>query len=115
MRGPHLIFFRNRAADADGTLADLVHQTAMYYEDRLQGAGFARVPVAVRRGGAASRRRRCSCGAASRNASARRSRPVDPRQAATLTDRIAAAPALLDALDAARRPAAARPARRGEG
>ena len=42
LRGSHLIFFRNRAADTDGTLADLVHQAAMYYQDRLQGAGFAR-------------------------------------------------------------------------
>src|SRR5207237_5946235 len=46
VRGEHLMFFRNRAADTDGTLADLVHQTAMYYEDRLKGAGFARVVVA---------------------------------------------------------------------
>ena len=53
LRGPHLIFFRNRAADTDGTLADLVHQTAMYYEDRLKGAGFARVILA----GAGGRRR----------------------------------------------------------
>jgi hypothetical protein len=40
MRGEHLIFFRNRAAETEGTLADLVHQTAMYYEDRLEGAGM---------------------------------------------------------------------------
>ena len=46
LRGPHLIFFRNRSAESDGTLADLVHQTAMYYEDRLKGAGFARVILA---------------------------------------------------------------------
>src|SRR5476649_662255 len=46
MRGDHLIFFRNRAADTDGTLADLVHQTAMYYEDRLKGAGISRVMLA---------------------------------------------------------------------
>jgi type IV pilus assembly protein PilM len=46
VRDGHLIFFRNRAEDAEGTLADLVHQTAMYYEDRLQGAGFARVMLA---------------------------------------------------------------------
>jgi len=42
MRGAELIFFRNRSADGEGTLADLVHQTAMYYEDRLGGAGFGR-------------------------------------------------------------------------
>ena len=55
LRGPQLIFFRNRTSDTDGTLADLVHQTAMYYEDRLNGAGFARVilagaPAAARAG-----------------------------------------------------------------
>jgi len=42
MRGRDLIFFRNRAeGEADG-LADVVHQTAMYYQDRLEGTGFAR-------------------------------------------------------------------------
>jgi Tfp pilus assembly PilM family ATPase len=99
LRGTHLIFFRNRAADSEGTLADLVHQTSMYYEDRLQGAGFARVLVA---------------GAASAGAlqtgdleEFRRSLQerlattvdvVDSRGAAALTDRISAAPALLDTL-----------------
>src|SRR5262249_23492850 len=39
LRGPHLIFFRTRSAESDGALAELVHQTAMYYEDRLEGAG----------------------------------------------------------------------------
>ena len=99
LRGPHLIFFRNRAIDADGTLADLVHQTAMYYEDRLKGAGFSRVVLA----GAAA------AGASTpgdidqirRSLEERLKTPVDtvdPRAAAGLTDRITAAPALLDAL-----------------
>lgn len=48
LRGRDLIFFRNRAEGTDETLADLVHQTAMYYEDRLGGsAGFARVLLAA--------------------------------------------------------------------
>src|SRR5205823_10137690 len=55
LRGPHLIFFRNRAAETDGTLADLVHQTAMYYEDRLSGGGFERVLLAGAAGGDARR------------------------------------------------------------
>jgi len=46
LRGRHLIFFRNRTNETDGTLTDLVHQTAMYYEDRLGGAGFSRVILA---------------------------------------------------------------------
>jgi type IV pilus assembly protein PilM len=99
LRGANLIFFRNRAADTDGTLADLVHQSAMYYEDRLKGAGFSRVIL---------------CGAAAAGAhqtgnidQLRRSledrlrtpvESVDPRTAAALTDRITAAPALLDGL-----------------
>jgi Tfp pilus assembly PilM family ATPase len=46
LRGPHVIFFRNRAAESEGTLPDLVHQTAMYYEDRLHGRQFSRVLLA---------------------------------------------------------------------
>ena len=48
LRGHDLIFYRNRAEEADGDLAGLVHQTAMYYEDRLGGtaAGFKRVMLA---------------------------------------------------------------------
>ncbi len=100
LRGPHPIFFRSRGADADGSLADLVHQTAMYYQDRLQGQGFARVLL-------------CGAAAASggrpagdvdrmrRSLEQRLSRPVetvDPRQAVSLADRIGAGQALLDAL-----------------
>jgi type IV pilus assembly protein PilM len=51
LRGEQLVSFRNRATDGEGSLADMVHQTAMYYEDRLSGAGFARVVLA---GGAAA-------------------------------------------------------------
>ena len=50
MRGETLMFFRSRPVEGDERLPDLVHQTAMYYEDRLGGAGFARVVLA---GGAA--------------------------------------------------------------
>ena len=46
LRGDELIFFRNREEESEGTLADVVHQTAMYYEDRLSGAGFSRVMLA---------------------------------------------------------------------
>ncbi len=42
-----LILFRNRPGEGHATLADLVHQTTMYYEDRLDGAGFARVYLAA--------------------------------------------------------------------
>jgi len=96
LRGPHMIFFRSRAADAEGTLADLVHQSAMYYEDRLTGAGFARVILA---GGAG--RSAADLEQARRSLQDRLTTPietVDPRAAAALTDRITAGPALLDAL-----------------
>jgi type IV pilus assembly protein PilM len=46
LRGGDLIFFRNREDDSEGTLADVVHQTAMYYEDRLKGEGMTRVLLA---------------------------------------------------------------------
>ena len=90
LRGPQIIFFRTRGAEADGTLADLVHQTAMYYEDRLQGGGFTRAVI---------------CGASGdevrRGLEQRLGLPVEPldiRAAAALTDRITVAPSLLDAL-----------------
>jgi Tfp pilus assembly PilM family ATPase len=95
MRGEHLIFFRNREAEADGTLADLVHQSAMYYEDRLKGGGFARVILA---GGG---HQAADVDQVRRSLEERLTTPVetvDPRPAAALTDRISAAPALLDTL-----------------
>ena len=99
LRGASLIFFRNRAADTEGTLADLVHQTAMYYEDRLKGAGFARVLLAG--AGAAPIEHAPEIEEARRSLEDRLRttvEAVDPRAAAGLTDRISAAPALLDAL-----------------
>lgn len=94
VRGEHLIFFRNRASETEGTLADLVHQTAMYYEDRLRGAGFVRVVLA----GVGARE---DLDQVRRSLEERLTTPVetiDPRTAAALTDRISAAPTLLDTL-----------------
>ncbi len=58
-RGSHLVFFRHRGAEGDGHLSDLVHQTAMYYQDRLGGLGFSRVlgagPALLPGGGSISR------------------------------------------------------------
>jgi hypothetical protein len=99
LRGEHLIFFRNRASDTDGTLADLVHQSAMYYEDRLSGSGFSRVILAGGAGGGT--RQAAEVDQARRSLAERLGRAVetvDPRAAAALTDRITVAPALLDAL-----------------
>lgn len=94
MRGGQLIFFRSHGADGEGTLTDVVHQTAMYYEDRLGGSGFSRVLL-------------CGGAEAGDPATLRRTlgerlmtdvEAVDPTRAASMTDRIGAAPALLDAL-----------------
>lgn len=95
VRDHALLFFRNRSEEAEGTLTDLIHQTAMYYEDRLQGGGFGRVLIAGAArlpGGADSVRRdleerlKVSVDA------------VDPRAAAALQDRIGASAELLDVL-----------------
>ena len=93
MRGNALLFFRNRGEE-EGTLADLMHQTAMYYEDRLNGAGFARVLIAGGAhlpGGAETVRRLEDRLKVSVEA-------VDPRRAAGLQDRIGASAELLDVL-----------------
>lgn len=102
VRGGDLVFFRNRSNEGEGSLADLVHQTAMYYEDRLSGGGFARVVLAgagLLAGDA---------GEGSQNAErVRRTlqerlgsevEAIDPRDAAGLLDRIGAGPELLDTL-----------------
>jgi Tfp pilus assembly PilM family ATPase len=99
LRGSSLIFFRNRAAETDGTLADLVHQSAMYYEDRLKGSGFSRVILAGAT--AAAAQPSIDVDQLRRSLQERLTTPVetvDPRTAAALTDRITAVPALLDAL-----------------
>jgi hypothetical protein len=95
IRDNALLFFRNRGEEDEGTLADLIHQTAMYYEDRLHGGGFTRVLIAGAArlpGGAESVRRglveRLGIGVEA----------VDPRTAALLQDRIGASPELLDVL-----------------
>lgn len=91
MRGEDLVFYRNRSEDEAGSLADLVQQTAMYYQDRLAGAGFARVVVA---GSAAS-------DAIRRSIEERLGASVDTidlGRVVRLTDRITVSPDVLDAL-----------------
>jgi len=98
VRGPDLVFFRNRALGAETDLTDMVHQTAMYHEDRLGGGGFSRVVLA----GAslageeqAERLRR-----AIEERLGRRVELLDVRAAAAMRDRIGASPGLLDTLAA---------------
>jgi Tfp pilus assembly PilM family ATPase len=45
VRGDALMFYRHRTAVDEEPLGALVHQTAMYHEDRLGGGGFARAWV----------------------------------------------------------------------
>jgi Tfp pilus assembly PilM family ATPase len=42
-RGPDLMFYRHRVRVENEPLSALVHQTAMYHEDRLGGSKFSRV------------------------------------------------------------------------
>jgi Tfp pilus assembly PilM family ATPase len=96
VRGSRVIFFRTRASEKDDDLADLVHQTAMYHEDRLGGGGFARVVLAGASlrgpdvGDHLRRELESRLGA--------RVEALDFRGAVALRDRIAAAPELLDSL-----------------
>lgn len=96
LRGEQLMFYRHRAA-VDEPLAALVHQTAMYHEDRLGGSKFARVWLAgsALADGGADRARREIGSLLGVTAEA-----VDIRPAASLRDRIAAGPDVLDALAA---------------
>jgi Tfp pilus assembly PilM family ATPase len=99
VRGTSLIFFRNRATDSEGTLFDVVHQAAMYYEDRLQGAGFARAFLTGST--AAQTRQIADVDDLRRHLQDRLQKPieaVDASRAASLTDRITVSPALLDTL-----------------
>jgi Tfp pilus assembly PilM family ATPase len=87
-RGEHMIFYRSRPEDEGTDLEDLVHQTSMYYQDRLTGKGFAHVVLAGSGGiiGAlevAQRSIEDRLGVAVT--------PVDPTRTAALTDRIGAA------------------------
>jgi type IV pilus assembly protein PilM len=85
VRGENMIFFRNRPEGDAEPLADLVHQTTMYYQDRLAGQGFSRV-VMVGNG-----RLPAAFDQARRSLEERLGVPVeaiDPTRFATLSDRI---------------------------
>jgi Tfp pilus assembly PilM family ATPase len=97
VRGGDIAFFRHRGSDGDGNLGDLVHQTAMFYQDRLGGAGFSRVLVA---GGTLA-----DSGQTARlTIETRLGRPVesvDPMKVVGFSDRSSLSPDLADALTAA--------------
>ncbi|HSC29805.1 MAG TPA: pilus assembly protein PilM [Vicinamibacterales bacterium] len=98
VRGPDLVFFRNRPDAAEADLADLVHQTAMYHEDRLGGGGFRYVLLAGAWMQGLDRAEHLRRALEERLGA--RVEPLDFRPAAALSDRIGVNPALLDALAA---------------
>jgi type IV pilus assembly protein PilM len=98
VRGNDLVFFRNRTLGAESDLTDLVHQTAMYHEDRLGGGGFSRVVVAGASMAGVEQAERLRRGIEERVGG--RVEVLDVRGAASMRDRINASPGLLDALAA---------------
>jgi type IV pilus assembly protein PilM len=96
VRGGHLVFLRNRSTAGEDDLTDLVHQTAMYHEDRLGGGGFGRVVLAGATSLGAEPGERLRRHLEERLGS--RVEPMDFRGGVSLRDRIAVGPDLLDAL-----------------
>jgi Tfp pilus assembly PilM family ATPase len=94
MRGTNVIFFRNRPEGDESSIPDLIHQTAMYYQDRLSGLRFARVFLG---GGGAFN----AIEAARRSLEERTGvavEPIDPTKSAALTDRISTTADVMDLL-----------------
>jgi hypothetical protein len=96
VRGGDVIFFRNRTAADEGDLADLVHQTAMYHEDRLGGGGFSRIVLAGATARGADEAERLRRQLEERTGT--RAEPVDVGPAVALRDRISASIELVDTI-----------------
>jgi hypothetical protein len=94
MRGEHVIFFRNRPEGDEASIADLVHQTAMYYQDRLSGQRFARVFLGG--GGRVTGAEVARSSLEDRLGVSVES--IDPTRFASLTNRISVTPDLMDVL-----------------
>jgi len=95
LRREDMIFFRNRAEGDEEALQDVVHQTAMYYQDRLGGRGFTRILL----GGLG--KTQGAVDMARRNLEEHMGslvEPIDPTRGATLTDRIQPTPELMATL-----------------
>ena len=95
MRGEDVVFYRNREEGGQESLGDLVHQTTMYYQDRLSGSGFSRVLVSGvgRYPGAVESVKRSVQEHLGLTVV-----PVEPTKIAALTDRISASSDVLDVL-----------------
>jgi Tfp pilus assembly PilM family ATPase len=96
VRGTDLIFFRTRQLEAEADLADLIHQTSMYHEDRLSGGRFARVVLSGASGRGTEPGERLRRGLEERLGT--RVEPLDFRGTAAMRDRISAGADLLDTL-----------------
>jgi Tfp pilus assembly PilM family ATPase len=86
VRDGALLLFRHRQLEGEGSLADLGHQTAMYYEDRLNGRGLTRVVIAARDLGPAAA---ADLEALARTLEQRSGRPpvaIDPRAIVRVTE-----------------------------
>lgn len=94
LRGGALMFYRHRASVDEESLGSLVHQTAMYHEDRLGGGTFARVWLSGA-GQAADDARWQIAGRLGVPVE-----PIDIRPAADIRDSQTATPEVLDALTA---------------
>lgn len=91
VRSGDLIYFRNRPENDEESLTDAVHQTAMYYQDRLAGQGFARVLL----GGISTA---SELGQSLQERLGTLVESIDPTAAAPLSDRIAATIDVMDVL-----------------
>jgi type IV pilus assembly protein PilM len=101
LRDSQLLFYRHRGGDGEGSLADVVHQTAMYYEDRLQGSGFSRVVLSSGGEGARAAGQAGDAEEVRRQLEQRlrvRVDPIDPRPGVLLGDRISADAPFLEAI-----------------
>jgi type IV pilus assembly protein PilM len=100
LRGANLILFRNRASTGEGGLSDLVHQSAMYYEDRLGGRGLSRVVVVPRDLTAPALEELDAVCRSFEERSGSRAIEVDVRPVTAFADRISPSPELLRAVAA---------------
>lgn len=96
VRNKDLIFLRTRQLEREGDLADVVHQTAMYHEDRLGGARFGRVLLSGASARGADVGERVRRGLEERLGA--KVEALDFRGTAAMRDRISAGPDVLDAL-----------------
>ena len=97
LRGSNLLFYRHRMAVEAEPLSALVHQTAMYHEDRLGASQFTKVWLSgttLADSGGEEARREIS------DRLGIQAEAVDIRPAAALGSRVTASPDVLDSLAA---------------